>query len=233
MNKRADTEKFFWLKFLVIGLGTLGYGAYAGYDALITGPHKLEVSAAWEPILKNVSLSEEQRDQEWVEIATKHDWSKKRPKEEYTVKHARDFIWFNYGLWAFCWLIALPCLFWCLRTKGTWIESTENGLRNSAGQELTLDQITKIDKAKWDKKGITMVYYKDAQGVENKFLIDDLKYERVATDEIMAWVEENIDTKLIVNGRLETEIAKEKAKLAAERAARIAEQELEQEQGDA
>jgi len=119
-----------------------------------------------------------------------------------------------------CGLIGLPCIFWCLRTKGTWIESTENGLRNSAGQELTLDQITKVDKAKWDKKGITVVHYTDEQGGASSFVIDDLKFDRTKTDEIMAWLEENIDTKLVVNGRLESQIIKDKAKEAAEKAAR-------------
>lgn len=224
MNKRAETEKFFWLKFLVIGLGTLGYGAYAGYDAFVTGPHRLEMSEVWEPIKENDSLSEKARDQQWKEAATEHGWPTKRPKKKYNVKSAKEFIWFNYGLMGLCWLIAAPCLFWCLKTKGTWIESTDNGLRNSAGQELTLDQITKVDKAKWDKKGIAVLHYKDAQGAERKFLIDDLKYERATTDEIMVWIEESIDTKLVVNGRLETQIAADKAKEAAEKAARLQEQ---------
>ena len=40
-----------------------------------------------------------------------------------------------------------------------------------------------------------------------------------------AWIEENIDTELVVNGRLESQIAEEKAKVAAEKAAREQEQE--------
>ena len=223
MKKRAETEKFFWLKFLVIGLGTFGYGAYAGWDAVVTGPHRLEMSEVWEPILHDSSLSEKERDEQWQAVATEHEWPTKRPKKKYTVKDSKEFIWFNYGLMGVCWLIALPCLGWCLFNKGSWIEATGDGLRNSAGQQLTLDQITKVDKAKWDKKGITILHYNGDQGAST-FLIDDLKYERAATDEIMAWIEENIDTKLIVNGRLESQIAEDKAQAAAEKAA------LEQEQ---
>ena len=215
MNKRAGTEQFFWLKFLVIGLGTFAYGAWASWDAFVAGPKRLEMSIVWEPILNDSSLSEEERDKKWVKAATEHGWPKPRPKKEYNVKDSKEFIWFNYGLMGVCWLIALPCLFWCLRTKGTWIEATGDGLRNSRGQQLTLDQITKVDKAKWDKKGIAVLHYKDAQGGASTFLIDDLKYERAATDEIMAWIEDNIDTKLVVNGRTEAEIAEDKAKEAA------------------
>ena len=220
MNKRAETEKFFWLKFLAIGLGTLAFGAYAGWDAIVTGPYQLEKAEAWEPINLAAGLTEEAKMVQWREIATEHEWSTRRPKKKYTVKSRTEFIWFNYGLMALCGLIALPCLLWCLVTKGKWIESTENGLRNSSGQELTLDQITKVDKAKWDKKGITVVHYTDDQGGKNTFVVDDLKFERAATDEIMVWIEENIDPKLVVNGRLESQIASDKAQAAAEKAAR-------------
>ena len=219
MNKRAEVEKFFWLKFLAIGLGTLGYGAYAAYDAFVTGPHQLEMAEVWDPI-HDSDQSEDAKMKQWEEKASENGWNPKRPKKEYTVKSRTDFITFNYALMALCGLIALPCLLWCLKTKGTWIASTEDGLRNSAGQQLTLDQITKVDKAKWDKKGIAIVHYTDDSGGDRTFLIDDLKFERAPTDDIIAWVEDNIDTKLVVNGRLETEIAATKAKEAAEKAER-------------
>ena len=229
MNKRAETEKFFWLKFLVIGLGTLAFGAYAGWDAMVEGPYQLKQAKVWDPIKLNDDLSEEAKMEQWRAVATENGWSTKRPKKDYNVKSRKEFIWFNYGLMGLCFLIALPCLLWCLKTKGTWIESTENGLRNSSGKELTLDQITKVDKARWDKKGITTVHYTGSEGAST-FVIDDLKFERKTTDEIMAWVEENIDQKLIVNGRLESQIAEDKAKEAAEKAAR---EQLDEQQDEA
>ena len=228
MNKRAETEKFFWLKFLVIGLATLGYGAYAGWDAMVEGPYQLKQAEVWEPI-HDSDKEDTVKIKEWKEIAAEKGWSTKHPKKKMTVKSRKEFIAFNYGLMGLCGLIAIPCLLWCLKTKGTWIESTENGLRNSSGQELKLDQITKVDKAKWDKKGIAIVHYTNDQGATSKFLIDDLKFDRTTTDEIMVWIEENIDTKLVVNGRLESQIAADKAREAAERAAR----ELEEEEQDA
>ena len=219
MNKRAETEKFFWLKFLIIGLGTLGFGAYAGYDAIVKGPYQLEMAKVWEPIYKS-EIEEKAKVKQWREIATEKGWDTARPTKEFTKKSRKEFIAFNYGLMGLCGLIAVPCLLWCLKTRGSWIESTENGLRNSSGQQLTLDQITKVDKAKWDKKGIAVVHFTNDQGGASTFLIDDLKFERSTTDEIMVWIEENIDTKLVVNGRLESQIAADKAREAAEKAAR-------------
>ena len=211
MNKRAELEKFFWLKFLLIGLGTLGGAAYGAYDAFVAGPDRLKQAKIWEPILLDESLSEEVKMNQWKEAAAEHGWKKSRPKKEIKIKSAKEFIWFNYGFTGLCLLISLPCLFWCLSTKGSWIESTENGLRNSAGKQLTLDQITKVDKAKWEKKGITVVHYSNDQGGISTFRIDDLKFERAKVDEIMAWVEDNIDSKLVVNGLLESQLATKKA----------------------
>ena len=57
------------------------------------------------------------------------------------------------------------------------------------------------------------------QGRTSTFRIDDLKFERAKVDEIMAWVEDNIDSKLVVNGLMESELATKKAKTAEENAA--------------
>jgi hypothetical protein len=216
MNTRAETEKTFWLKFLIIGLATLGYGLWGAKDALLEGPKRVEQAKIWEPLLNDDSLEEKDRMAQWEEVAKANDWSPARPEHNIRIKDAKEFVVWNYGVLIVCSLIALPCLIWCLLSRGTWIESTENGLRSSAGQELSLKQITKIDKAKWDKKGIAIVHYKDELGSEKKFVIDDLKYQRQPTDLIMAWVEENVDESLVVNGRTEAQIAAGKKKAISE-----------------
>lgn len=217
MNTRAETEKTFWLKFLIIGLATLGYGLWGAKDALLDGPRRVEQAKIWEPLLNDKSLKEEQRTAQWRVAAEENNWSTARPGHNITAKDAREFVVWNYGVFILCSIIALPCLIWCLLVRGTWIESTENGLRNSKGDELRLDQITKIDKAKWDKKGIAVVHYKTDAGADQKFVIDDLKYQRQPTDSIMAWVEQNVDVSLIANGRTEVQIAADKAKAKAKR----------------
>jgi hypothetical protein len=217
MNTRAETEKSFWLKFLIIGLATLGYGLWGAKDALLDGPRRIEQAKIWEPLLNNKELEEKDRMAQWREAAEQNNWNSDRPAANITTKDAKEFVTWNYGVLVVCSIIALPCLIWCLMARGTWIESTDNGLRNSKGQELTLAQITKIDKAKWDKKGIAVVHFKTDAGVQEKFIIDDLKYQRQPTDTIMAWVEENVDDDLIVNGRTEVQIAADKAKAKADR----------------
>jgi hypothetical protein len=211
MNTRAETEKLFWFKFLAIGLLVAGVGVWHAKDAIFEAPKKLELAQAWEPLLKDTSIDEPTRILRWEEIATANGWDTKRPKAEDDIRHAHDYRTFNYGVAILCTLIAIPSLVWCLRSKGTWIESTENGLRNSSGQELSCDQITKIDKAKWDKKGIAVVHYQNDGKPSQTFIIDDLKFNRAATDQIMAWVETQVQSDVIVNGRTEVQIAADNA----------------------
>lgn len=101
--------------------------------------------------------------------------------------------------------MGIPCVLWYLKNKGTWIESTEDGLRSSNGQELKISQITQFDKVKWEKKGIGVFHYTNDQGAEEKFIVDDLKYDRKTTDKIVAWVETQIPSEMIVNGLTEVE----------------------------
>ena len=60
------------------------------------------------------------------------------------------------------------------------------------------------------KKGIGVVHFKDQFGNEGTFILDDLKFDRKITDEIVRWVESKIPQEMIVNGSPETsEIATE------------------------
>ena len=96
--------------------------------------------------------------------------------------------------------IGLPSTIWYFRARNSWIESTEDGLRGSNGAELKLTQITNFDKKKWEKKGIGVLHYQADDGSTKKFVIDDQKYNRKPTDEIVRWIESNIPAEMIVNG---------------------------------
>ncbi len=99
-------------------------------------------------------------------------------------------------------LIGFPCLFWYFKNRGTWIESTKDGLKSSWGQEVRISQITQFDKKKWEKKGIGVLTYEGPNGTE-KFVVDDLKYSRKEMDQIVCWIESQIPREMIVNGEPE------------------------------
>ena len=206
MTLRATTETKFLLKYLLIGLGCLAFFLWSTYDAFIGYPSMLPRAQAWEKLMEDPSLDETERQARWEAMSEEGGWSSKRPKEKETLASVQQTIIYNYAFMAIGIAIAGPCIGWYLTNRGTWIESTDDGLRNSAGQFFTIDQVQQIDKRRWDKKGIAVVHFRDDQQKDQTFIIDDLKYQREETDQILDWLEQQLPREKIVNGQTEAEL---------------------------
>jgi hypothetical protein len=214
MNLRAFPESRFLLKYLIIGLACLAFSLWAMYDGFYAFPNKIPKAQAYSGLLQKIeadpNLSDSDRKPMWKEIADENGWSSKLlSKDEYDVSKIESNIIYQYVFIAIGLGIGVPCLVWYLRSRKTWIESTSDGLRGSWGQELKISQIQKFDKKKWEKKGIGVLHYESAEGAQETFVIDDLKYERKTTDEIVRWIESQIPLEMIVNGLPEPIISDE------------------------
>ena len=210
MNLRAKPEKMFLLKYLLIGAICLCFAGWATYDGFVKAPSELPRAQAWEELEAKIAADDnltvgENLSPMWKEISDKNGWDSKRLTEEKPVDAIKKFILYQYAFIGIGLAVGIPCVLWYLKNKGTWIESTEDGLRSSNGQELKISQITQFDKVKWEKKGIGVFHYTNDQGAEEKFIVDDLKYDRKTTDKIVAWVETQIPSEMIVNGLTEVE----------------------------
>ena len=213
MNLRANPEPKFLLKYVLIGVGCLAFVLWSAYDGFYAYPKKIPRAQAYGDLLNTIEtdpdLSDENRPPMWAEIAAENGWSSKLLRKDDDVASIeaaiiRQYIQIVIGLG-----IGFPCLVWYFRNRNPWIESTETGLRSSWGQELELSQIQKFDKIKWEKKGIGVLHYTTDQGDEDKFTIDDLKYDRRTTDKIVRWVESQIPAEMIVNGDPEPRVTEE------------------------
>ena len=207
MNTRAVPESKFLLKFLLISLGLLGFAALSVYDGFVKYPAGLPRLKAWEKldqeIRSNPRLGEEDRVEKWEALAKQEGFSKRVPSEDETSESLRSKIVYQYVFIALGILIGLPMLAKYFMDKESWIESTEDSLKSSWGQEMKIAQITKFDKEKWDKKGIGVFHYKTDEGISRTFTVDDLKYNRQNTDKIVRWIESQIDREMIVGGEPE------------------------------
>ncbi|MEX2212528.1 MAG: hypothetical protein WD768_00275 [Phycisphaeraceae bacterium] len=100
-----------------------------------------------------------------------------------------------------------------------WIASEEDGIRNEKGLHIAWDQIVKLDKTRWPKKGISFLLYKQGE-TEGRLRIDDFWFERDPTDTIVRDIEAHLTDEQIIGDIRETERDKRKAeKKAAEEAA--------------
>ena len=213
--RRASTNRAFLLKYLIIGVLCFAFFLWSTYDAFIKYPGKVERAKAWEVLLNDESLDDAQRQTEWKEIAKENGWNTKRPKKAESVDAIEQKILWNYLFMAVGLIIAIPNVLWYFQVNNTWIELRGDELSHSDGSKLRANSITKIDKKKWDKKGIALVHYNEGGG-ENTLVIDDLKFERKATDAIMEHLESLVEREIIVNGKTEKELRAEKEKLIAE-----------------
>lgn len=199
MNVRATTESKFLFKFLIIGIGCLGFAIYSFYDGVFAYPARIPRSEAWE-VLQAQELPAAELAKQWKVVAKENGWKTKQPTRDESVEAIKNLIIYQYVFMAIGVGIGMPCLIWFLRTRNTWIESTEDGLRSSDGTELKLSQIEQFDKKKWEKKGIGVLHYRAKDGSLEKFVVDDLKYDRKKTDGIVRWIESNIKPDMIING---------------------------------
>ena len=116
---------------------------------------------------------------------------------------------------------AMMVLAW-FQTFNRWVAVDENGVTSSAGQNAPWASMTKLDKLRWPKKGIAFLHYEDAdKRIGQKILLDDFKFDRIATEQIVRAIEDHLKDEQIVGDIRESERDKRKAAKAAESASAV------------
>lgn len=87
--------------------------------------------------------------------------------------------------------IGLAALFAYIRGYKRFVGADEKGLVTDAGQRAEFADIVGLNKDRWKTKGIAVVSYK-ADGIERKLVIDDWKYDREPTMQLLRLVESHL-----------------------------------------
>lgn len=167
----------------------LGLSLWFLYDATIGYPAQRERALAYK------KLDEEDRLEEWEAYAQEQGWPVGDPGKP---KTAAD-IYIQYTLSV---VFAVPGLIYAFRFflfQGRWIELTETGIRTSWGEQLEFDQIASINKKLWKTKGVVHVDYKQDER-QRRLILDDWKYERKPTEDILRTIEDHIEDDQILAG---------------------------------
>ena len=187
---RAEVNPKFKYKFLLIGLIALVVGLYHFIDPVFKYPKMRPASQAYAILETQLQGDDGELQRQWDALASSKGWPQGKPK--YSPKDLNTNTIYSYFIGIlFTFVAGIPCLITFVRCLGQWIAADENGLTNAKGQKVEFNQIGKIDKTKWEKKGIAKLVYSDG-GAEKKFVIDDLKFDRETTDQIMELVEEKV-----------------------------------------
>ncbi len=195
MTIRANAELKFLRKYLFIAFACIAFGLYCLLDGIVLAPKKMPRSEAYAELEQDVADKTE-KSKRWQEIVKERGWKNGIPEK--TPKQLREYIVWQYVMASGCALVAVPLIIWYVRTKGSWIEGDEESVRGSWGPVVRFDSIEKIDKKKWEKKGIAKISYQ-TEGTSRQFVLDDFKYQRKPMAEIMKLIEAALTADQIVN----------------------------------
>ena len=204
MTIRANFANRYLMRYMMFAIVCGGFALYCLYDGLVVYPKKLEQSIEFE---KLSDLEPNEARAQWLVIAEQKGWSANEPKSIGVAKYdlVMQFVFLGISLAA-----GIPFLVLFLRSRGSWMETTENGIATSRGQQMEFDQIEVLNKRKWADKGIAKIVY-SADGKKQRMVLDDCKFEREPTEQLLRLVESKIDADQITNGAPEPPLDEEQA----------------------
>ena len=201
---RADVDKKFIRRFLIISLGCFAFMLWGLYDGLYTSPMDLERSIAYKKLTAqaaNGELTEGQRSEKWEAMCNENGWATAKPKSPDVARNYVYFQWFVFGIGL---TLGLLFLWHYLRLLNAWVQADEKGVESSWGQTLEYANIKSINKSKWSKKGIAKVSYQDDSGASKIMIFDDFKFHRETMGEIVKLAERGLTDDQIIGGMRES-----------------------------
>ena len=197
----------------------IGYSAWFFVDGFVGYPHQHEIHKEYLAFAEaHKGLDKAKVFEKWdTEVADKKAYphakeAEKEPGSSLTQK-LLGFTLLPVGLYG-AWCFAA-----CLKR---WVAAEDDGIRDSDGQFAPWSSFEKLDKKLWPKKGIAWLLYKEA-GITQRILLDDFKFERGPTEQIVRAIEDKLTDAQIEGDMRETERDKKRAeKAAAEKAAKEA-----------
>ncbi len=196
MPIRAENDPRFSRRFLYMGIAAFGFALWCLYDGAIAYPNQRERALALNEILENNrSLPLPARLDKWNALARERGWPTSDPGEPKSEADViMQYVMAGMAATVGLWLVSIP-----LRARGRWIELSDSELDSSWGQSLQLDQILALNKRQWRSKGIAKITYQDGRR-KRRFVLDNYKFDRHATDSILYEIEQRIDPALITGG---------------------------------
>jgi hypothetical protein len=208
---RAENDPRYHYKFLIMGIGALGFALYCLYDGFIGYPRQRERGfAEFKEEMANSSKRSMFSERQAMSLAEfeivaneeeRHEWNSY--SHDRGIKSGPDVI-MQFVMAAGTALIGAALLWGPIRSRGRWIEASDEGITSSWGESFRFDEVESVNKRAWRKKGIAKVTYVSG-GRRRTFVIDDFKYQRWATDAILYALEQRIDQGRIINGPPEPE----------------------------
>jgi len=213
MHIRAENDPRYSRKFLIMGICAIGFALYCLYDGLVDYPGKRDrgfgeykaekMQSQHKSLLADASRQSMNLAQFEVvaDPEQRHEWDVY--SHDRGIPSGPDVV-VQFIMAAGSALIGAAFLSIPLRSRGRWIEASDDGITSSWGESFRFDEVEAVNKRQWRKKGIAKVTHVSG-GRRRTFVIDDFKFQRYPTDAILYELEQRIDQDRITNGPPEPE----------------------------
>jgi hypothetical protein len=115
----------------------------------------------------------------WREYTNERGWDETPPKTAFGVGKIRNQA--IYG--TICLVLAAGGIFILLRTMGRSMSVDGEAFEAPGGPRIPFREIVRIDKRKWDSKGLATVFYRGEGGSERKAKVDGMVYGQFNPEE--------------------------------------------------
>ncbi|MEQ9454287.1 MAG: hypothetical protein RLN76_06810 [Phycisphaeraceae bacterium] len=185
MSAKAKVSSGYRWRLIIIGLACIGWALYCAYDGFYAYPAQADEYAALQEF-------KEQYPEDWNTRWPDHALANDLAPDVAKIKNRTNFdIYTQYIMLAITGPLGLIFAFRAVTCGGWWVEVDDHGVRAHGNRSATWSQITDLDKTRW-KKGIAYLKYQDDSGASGKILLDDWKYERDPTREIVEAIEQHL-----------------------------------------
>ncbi len=169
---------------LFVAIFLLAIAAWFFWDGKVGYPKSNERWLAQEEYEKSGRMTE------WPAYAASRGWSAEKPHKFFK----SEDLAMQLGLSGLLSVIGVIALLYWFGQKGRVLRSDTEAVYAPGGLRIPFGAITGLGKKKWDDKGLAKVRY-EIEGKKGEFTLDDYKYDRDPTHQILAEIEAHLSTR--------------------------------------
>ena len=192
MSANATIRVGYRARLLAVCIGFIAIGGWFLYDAAVGYPlenQRLRIAK------KRLETLREQYPQTWSNrwryYAREHDFPERASEIRNRELHSQSAIALQWILAGVTIPIGVVAGVAYVRIGRRWISTDLKGVHTSDDRHAPWDSIQWVDKSRWHKKGIAVIHYMD-HGVMRRITLDDWKYYREPTAQVLTEVERHL-----------------------------------------
>ncbi len=189
-----STKWYLWQRVVPMSLLPLLMSAWFYYDHKMSYPKKLAVYQQY------LDYKQQGRSEDWIKLAAEKGYNQK-PDEMTEDKVAGQLHW-SIGAG----ILGLISSAYYLLNAPKKLKADADSFTTPWGRRVPFAAVHRIDKRKWDHKGLAYVFYKEGDA-EKQAIIDDLRFK--GADKILANLEANFSGEVITRIKAEEGSASE------------------------